>query len=338
MISFERLNVDSVPWRELDGAADRTVFQTRAWLRFVERTQRAETVVARVYEGGSPIGYFTGLITKRFGLKILGSPLKGWTTHYMGFNLPPGTARRPVLEALPAFAFDELRCHYLELMDPATQDGDELAESYEIERKHTYHVDLTQSEEDLLGRMGHTCRRTARRPERTGVTIEEATDLQFADDYFAQLRDVFSKQRLVPTYGVERVRELIRCLTPGENLLLLRARNAEGTCIATGIFPAFGNSACFWGGASWRASQKLYPNEPLMWYAMRYWKARGVKTLDFGGGGAYKEKFGPNRVKLTRFMRSRLGLLISARHAAKRAVRVKQILRARLARPTGSDS
>jgi lipid II:glycine glycyltransferase (peptidoglycan interpeptide bridge formation enzyme) len=150
------------------------------------------------------------------------------------------------------------------------------------------------------------------------------------------MRDVFAKQRLVPTYGVDRVRELLQCLTPGENLLLLRARNAEGDCIATGIFPAFGESACFWGGASWRASQKLYPNEPLLWYAMRYWKARGVKVFDFGGGGSYKEKFGPQRVKLTRFMRSRLGLLISARHAAKKAVRARQVLRARLTRLGGA--
>jgi CelD/BcsL family acetyltransferase involved in cellulose biosynthesis len=336
MISFERLSVDSVPWKQLDQFADRTVFQTRPWLRFVERTQRAEIVVARIHEDGSPIGYFTGLVAKRFGLRILGSPLKGWTTHYMGFNLAPGTPRRPVLEALPGFAFDELRCHYLELMDPAVMDGDERAASYEIEQKHTYQIDLTLPEEKLLGNMGHTCRRTARRPERTGVTIEEATDLQFADDYYAQMRDVFAKQRLVPTYGVDRVRELLQCLTPGENLLLLRARNAEGDCIATGIFPAFGESACFWGGASWRASQKLYPNEPLLWYAMRYWKARGVKVFDFGGGGSYKEKFDPQRVKLTRFMRSRLGLLISARHAAKKAVRARQVLRARLTRLGGA--
>jgi len=333
MIAFERLTLDAVPWEELDRFADRTVFQTRPWLTFVERTQRAEPVVARVLDNGSPIGYFTALITRRFGVRILGSPLKGWTTHYMGFNLPPGMPRKDALASLPAFAFDKLRCHYLELMDAGTVEGDELAPSYEVERKQTYHIDLTLSEEQLLGRMGHTCRRTARRPERTGVTIEEASDLAFADDFYAQIQDVFAKQRLVPTYGVDRVRELIRCLTPGKDLLLLRARNAEGACIATGIFTASPASAVFWGGASWRAHQKLYPNEPLMWYAMRYWKARGVKTLDFGGGGAYKEKFGPTAVKLTRFMRSRIGLLISARHAARQAVRAKQRLRARLMSP-----
>src|SRR5687767_9594082 len=172
MISFERIGLEAVPWDDLDRYPDRTVFQTLPWLRFVEKTQRAEPVVARISRRGEPIGYFTGMMTRRFGVKILGSPLKGWTTHYMGFNLAAGTPRREVLEQLPGFAFGTLRCHYLELMDPHAVDGDELVPSYEVERKQTYHIDLTLSEDELLGRMGHTARRTARRPERTGVTIE----------------------------------------------------------------------------------------------------------------------------------------------------------------------
>ena len=329
MISFERLSLESVPWEELDRFPDRTVYQTLPWLRFVERTQRAEPVVARILENGTPVGYFTGLVVRRFGVRILGSPLKGWGTQYMGFNLPAGMPRHDVLAALPAFAFKEVGCHYLELMDRGAAAEGSLP-GYEIEYGHTYEINLALSEDEILGRMGHSCRRLARRPERTGVTIEEATDPEFADDYYAQLLDVFAKQRLTPTYSVERVRDLIRCLTPGSNILLLRARSAEGICIATGIFPGFGTTAHFWGGASWRQYQRLCPNEPLTWYAMRYWKARGLTRFDMGGGGNYKEKFGPEPVKVPRFMRSRIGLLITARHAAKKAARARQHLRARL--------
>ena len=41
--------------------------------------------------------------------------------------------------------------------------------------------------------------------------------------------------------------------------------------------------AFFWGNASWRSEQQWRPNELLHWYALRYWKARGVNTL-FGTG------------------------------------------------------
>ena len=80
--------------------------------------------------------------------------------------------------------------------------------------------------------------------------VEEAQDLAFADDYYAQLKDVFAKQSLVPTYEVERVRELIKNLLPTGMLLLLRARDQEGNCIATGIFPAMNKTMYFRGGAS----------------------------------------------------------------------------------------
>ena len=45
--------------------------------------------------------------------------------------------------------------------------------------------------------------------------------------------------------------------------------------------------AFFWGNASWRSEQQWRPNEYLHWYALRYWKARGVTLFDWGGGGTY---------------------------------------------------
>src|SRR3989442_1557306 len=81
--------------------------------------------------------------------------------------------------------------------------------------------------------------RCVRKAEKSGVTIEEAHDIAFADEYYEQLKDVFAKQGLVPTYDVERVRALVRHMEPSGNVLLLRARDPEGKCIATGIFPGF---------------------------------------------------------------------------------------------------
>jgi CelD/BcsL family acetyltransferase involved in cellulose biosynthesis len=172
--------------------------------------------------------------------------------------------------------------------------------------------------------MTSACRRCIRKAEKEGVTIEEADDLAFADDYYAQLQDVFAKQSLVPSYGVERVRELIRNLQPTGRLLLLRATKPGGKCIATGIFPALNDTMYFWGGASWRSDQILRPNEAIMWYAMRYWKQRGVTTCDLGGGAEYKRKYGPSEVSRPLFRRSRFRWVGAARNLAKRAFRARQ--------------
>jgi hypothetical protein len=125
-----------------------------------------------------------------------------------------------------------------------------------------------------------------------GVTVQEAKDEAFADDYYSQLIEVFAKRRLVPTYDKQRVSALIRHLLPTGNLLLLRALNADGLCIATMISIGMYVRAEVWGSASWRAHQHLRPNETLFWYTMRYWKKRSVQFLDFGGAGDYKRKYG----------------------------------------------
>ena len=37
---------------------------------------------------------------------------------------------------------------------------------------------------------------------------------------------------------------------------------------------------------------QVRPNEAIHWYALRYWKARGMEWHDWGGGMKYKEKYG----------------------------------------------
>jgi hypothetical protein len=115
--TFQHLDFGSVNSDELDSFGDRIVFQTRPWLEFVAQTQNAEPVIAALREDNETLGYFTGLLVKRLGFKILGSPFPGWSTPYMGFNLKPGVSRRTAMEALTDFAFDDLKCHHMELMD-----------------------------------------------------------------------------------------------------------------------------------------------------------------------------------------------------------------------------
>jgi hypothetical protein len=131
------------------------------------------------------------------------------------------------------------------------------------------------------------------------------------------LKDVFAKQGLVPTYGVERVRSLIRNLEPTGRILLVRARDAEGKCIATGIFPGYNKFAEFWGNASWRSHQILRPNEAIHWYAIRYWKRHGAEIYDWGGERPYKEKYGCAPHSVPWFTKSRYRFISTLRAQAK---------------------
>jgi len=319
------IDLKTVDWESLDRFKDRTVFQTREWLRFLSETQNAMPVLAELREGGGEVvGYFSGLTFTRLGIKVLGSSFPGWTTPYMGFNLSPGTSRGVALAALEHMAWNELTCLHMEVSDPYFSVEDGQALGFTCEFYTSYRTDLRKSEEEIFNSMDSACRRCIRKAEKSGVTIEEAHDLAFADEYYEQLKDVFAKQGLVPTYKLDRVRALIKYLEPTGRLLLLRARDPQGNCIATGIFPGFNNIAEFWGNASVRSGQILRPNEAIQWHAMRYWKRRGVEIYDWGGEGAYKEKYGCVLHRVPRFSKSRYKLVSRLRNEAKKMFERKQ--------------
>jgi CelD/BcsL family acetyltransferase involved in cellulose biosynthesis len=336
MLRLHRVEPTAALWADRLSYDDRLIFHTEPWLRFVAESQRAEPLLATVTDGETVVGHFTGLLTKRYGLRILGSPMAGWTTSYLGFNLAPGAERRAALAALPAFAFDDRACAHLEIRDRGLAESDLGGLGLRWDTAPTAVIDLTPPEDALFGAMASACRRNIRKAAKSGITIEEVTDdPEFAAEFYEQLRDVFAKQNLVPTYSIERVRSLIRNLAPAGRVLRLRARDADGRCVATAILPWYHRTMYFWGGASYREHQHLRPNEALIWHALRWARERGLTEFDFVGGNAYKAKYGTTEVPVPWARRSRSPLVAGLRDAAKQGFALKQRTVARLtgARP-----
>jgi CelD/BcsL family acetyltransferase involved in cellulose biosynthesis len=318
---LEQVPIADVPWDELDAFEDRTVGQTRAWLSFLAESQRATPVVSQVLDGSEVVGWFTGATVRRGGIRQLGSPLKGWTTAAMGFNLVEGADRRAAFAALPAHAFGALGCRHLELADRSLTDDADVPVGYRVAHLPGYRLDVRgRSDDDLLASMRPHGRRDVRRALRNGITVEVVdprTDHGFAAEFHAQLTEAFAKRQLAPTYPIARVEALIRHLGPTGDLLLLRARTPDGRPAATGIFAGrSGGTVEFWGGASHRATQELLPNEALMWSAIRHERDRGAATFDFGGGGTYKAKYGGEPQAMPWVRCSQFGWIETARGLA----------------------
>jgi hypothetical protein len=327
VLTLERVPYEPEWWNStLHQFPERNVYQTPAWLAFLEDTQGGEIVTAALHDGNSIVGYFAGLIICKFGLRLLGSPLPGWTTSYMGFNLHPDAPRSQALEALRHFAFHDLGCVHMEVMD--RRFGTAQLEVHQF-RAHDYNgfeLDLRLSEDELFALLSSSCRSSIRKAAKSGVSVEEVRteDEDFVQEYWTQMQDVFAKQRLVPTYGLERVRAAIRYLGPTGHLLLLRARDAEGRSIATGIYPAMHERAYVWGGASLRAFQILRPNEALVWKVITLLKARQIKFFDLGGGGEYKHKYGGRRISVPWLRSSRYPFLETLRNTMGTLISVRQ--------------
>jgi CelD/BcsL family acetyltransferase involved in cellulose biosynthesis len=330
---LEGLRYDPGEWgRIMRLYPDAEVFHSPQWLAYLAATQGVEPVVALVRAGGRPVGHFVGGIVRRFGVKILGSPMPGWATQHMGFLVDATVDKRAVAEAVLTYAFGELRCMHVELGNRSLTAEDMVGSSYVADPGATYMVDLEASEEEILARMNARTRTYVRRATRNALTAEVATDVGFADDYHAQLGEVFARQGLVPTYDVERVRHLVREVGPSGQLLLLRVRGPDGATLATGVSVGRNGIAVNWGTACSRAGMSLHPNELLWWEMMRTWRSRGATRFDMGGRGDYKAKYGGVPIPATTFRCSRFGMLEHARTAAERLVRARQRLEGRRTR------
>jgi CelD/BcsL family acetyltransferase involved in cellulose biosynthesis len=328
LLKLHQVSLSQAPWQEMAAFQDRLVFQSREWLQFLMDSKEVRPVLAECLLEGTRVGWFTGLTFERYGMRILGSPLPGWTTPYMGFNLRDGVDRADALEALGRFAFDDLRCIHFEIVDRFLTAEDGRRAGCEVGRGPSFESDLTLSEDALFASMHSSYRRCIRKSQKSPLSIEEVSeDDGFAEEYHRQLMEVFEKHHTTPSYGVERVRRLIARLSPAGGLLLLRARDGEGRSIATGIYPYGPHMGQFWGNASYKFGLHLRPNQALHWHAMRRLKALGVERFDWGGGGTYKLRFGATPIDVPRLSRSRNRAVTQLREAAR--FTVKRMQRAR---------
>jgi len=325
-LTLERISNNSVMEKRL------TVFQTIDWMMFVSNTQNAEPVVARVLDGDAVVGHFYGLIVTRYGVRILGSPFPGWTTSYMGFQFDIPVVYSEALSALEIFAFRKLKCIHIEIMDRYIMPDDFTKAKFNYRIQPGFEIDLTQTEDEIFRSFKSSCRRCIRKAEKNGVKVEVAQDKTFVNDYYSQLVQVFAKQKLVPTYSIKRIEALIDYLLPTGQLLLLRAKDRDGKCIATGIFPAYNDMMYFFGGASWTKYQILRPNEAIQWFAIRYWKYKGISKYDMGGGGDYKMKYGGKTIVIPWGRKSKFTILENLRNIGQLAVNAKQRINGRLSR------
>lgn len=285
------------------------MYHTPEWLEFLVASQRAEPVIALVRYDGREAGHFVGAVVRRFGIRILGSPLSGWNTQCMGFLLSNEVDRRTAAAALVSFAFRDLRCLHLELGDRHLDVRDMVGGSYLAKTGITRLIDLRPAETAIFGQMRPRTRTSVRQALRMGLIAEEATDPEFIDEYYAQLLEVFGRQSLAPTYGADRVRQLVHALGPTGHLLRMRVRSPDGVTLATSLSVGYGSRAVLWGVASSRDRGKGPPNELLHWETFRRWRARGALTYDLGGGGAYKANYGGTEVGTVRFNRSKYPLM-----------------------------
>lgn len=314
-IAKEDLNI-----QEYNSFPEKRLFTTLDWLSFVEEDSHATPFFLRITSSGEFVGYFTGMTVRKFGIKIAGSPFSGWSTCYMGFDVIPGVNRLELIPVVKEYLFKKKKALLIEIVDRNISVKEARAAGYTVGVSDTLELDINRTDEDLFKVFKTDCRNFIRQFERRGAILERAIpNDKFAEQYYEQLKDVFAKQGLVPTYSLDKVKCLMRHLSDGENVLCLRVLDPDGNCIATSIYLGYNKTFFFWGGASYRSGQHYRPNEYSIWTAIRFWRDKGYENFDMVGVRDYKKKFGSHEVTYAHITIARFSLIIKLRDLAKKA-------------------
>ena len=321
MFEFTVVDIENINIDEYDDFANKNIFTRLDWLYFLRKDSNIYPCVLKVIRRQDKcfVGYLTGGLFSRFGVKIFASPFSGWSTCFMGYDLTERNELKRILLETRAFLFEKLGCMYAEIIDREISIDDAKLWGFDFETVSTLELKIDRSDEELFKVFKTDCRNFIRQFERRGATIERVTpNEEFAKEYYNQLEDVFAKQGMVPTYGLKKVVNLMDALRDTEMLLCLRVRNPEGRSIATSIFLGHNKKFFFWGGASLREYQQYRPNEYMIWHAIKYWREQGITVFDMVGVREYKRKFGALETQYAKLIFSRARFLIHMKNFARR--------------------
>jgi serine/alanine adding enzyme len=156
-------------------------------------------------------------------------------------------------------------------------------------------VDLTETEEEILGRMSKPRRKGVRAAERAGVTAEEVSSHSSLEELYTLLRDAHSRLK-IPLQRRELFDAIYAELGPQRHAIMLLARQS-GEVVAGRIIVISKDVAYDWYAGSKPNAKTLHADELLVWSSIRKARALGASVFDFGGAGVPLEAYGPREFK-----------------------------------------
>lgn len=282
---------------------DRTVFHSLAWLRTVAASNGLKIVLAQATRGGTCVSIWPYLELRKGPFRVIGSPLPGWSTAYLG---PLFSSEIEPHEAIEAFLQHKLFRRYAyfacKVIDRSRPVDMKPFGFSPVMKFDTYLIDLTQPQETLWGNLKSENRTRIRKAQKLNVEVREETEPGFLDDYWAMSIETFQKSHIQPTHSKQFVHELWKHLRPAGRVYALSGF-VEGKRAGTLVLPYDDHTMYYWGGASYQQHRDIPVHNLLHWTAICEAQKRGLKGYDFistiGNPGRFKKTFGPVAVDMT---------------------------------------
>jgi len=292
-MKFEKIEEVPSDWDNLiKNFQSKTLFHELFWHKHILSIYKnSRMVYYSISEDGKIVGYFCGLVIKKFGLKIMGSPLKGTGTNYMGPLINTNVDQSKFIKAFINMCKKE-KIAYSEISNDIL--NPEVMQSYKFRTYYnvTHLVTITDNEDTMLKNMKSTGRNRLKNALKNNLQVEHLDSTVIVREYIEQLKEVYGKQGMSLPFGKERVQSLCEVSEINKRVLKLGIKYGN-QIIATGLFPFDENSIYFWGAASWIEFQYLLPNEIIHWEVLKFALKNNIKVYNMcGGNSQFKNKFG----------------------------------------------
>jgi hypothetical protein len=159
----------------------------------------------------------------------------------------------------------------------------------------THSLSLEPTDDAQFAKLRSSQQRNIRKAVREGVEIHRLQTHNAVDEYYL-LHCLTRKRQGVPPQPRRFFQAIHQFIIERGNGFVLLARY-KGQWVAGGVFLHFGQNAVYKFGASNLGFQHVRPNSLLMWEAIRYYRAAGMKQFSFG-------RTDPNHAGLLQFKRS----------------------------------
>lgn len=312
--NFEEIRSPSAFEAELKLFGDGSVFVSEAWLGFISSASGGRFIGLRILDDFGNAAFFAGVLFRRLGLKMIGSPFPGWGTSYMGVcgKLP---LDHSLVSALLDYLFERYGAYYIELVNPPGANSLTSGAGYTVTQINSLLLPLAAGPDVLYAHLQGDCRTYLRQFDSKGGTVEAVSaNSQFADQLYDQLTEVFARQGMVTTHSRQRIGAMLAALEKGQiDLLCLQARGPAGEQLASSVFFGANGVFYYWAGVSYVAGRHFRPTEAMIWKAIRHFIGLGYHSFDMIGVRDYKLKFSPHVISYTRIASARPALLLILR-------------------------
>jgi len=152
------------------------------------------------------------------------------------------------------------------------------ASSHEIQPRRTLVVDLTGSEDQVLGQMKQKTRYNIRLAQKRGIVVRQSSDV----DAFHRLMVVTGERDTFGVHNRAYYQRAFELFAPQDACTLLCAEY-DGQPVAGVMVFARGERAWYFYGASSDQERNRMPTYLLQWEAMRWARSRGCTQYDLWG-------------------------------------------------------